>query len=243
MPSLIFFPFGTEKETHYHFAKKSHSSEHFPISLQKPVFAYQEPKDWYMVNWKLTFSDRGSWCQTKGFWLSLSLEWELPQLLFYLQPLSLNETDQDSLNCVKLKIQVRIQISQLLPVSLPCEFEAISVWDNFSWQSRSEASELAFAGEQNRSGRIAKERPSQLTASAGTDKANPLAQKRVEGDIRKGLKTEQKYIYTYKNNAGVCNARMKANNTAFNHFVRSLGRSAQVTEQRYCEHRMEKKSS
>lgn len=40
---------------------------------------------------------------------------------------------------------------------------------------------------------------------------------------KKGLKTKQKYIYTYKNNAGVCNAHMKANNTVFNHFVKSSG--------------------
>lgn len=44
-----------------------------------------------------------------------------------------------------------------------------------------------------------------------------------EEDIRKGLKTKQKYIYTYKNNAGVCNAHMKAKNSVFNHFVKSFG--------------------
>lgn len=44
-----------------------------------------------------------------------------------------------------------------------------------------------------------------------------------EGDVRKGLKTKQKCIYTYKDNAGVCNAHMKAHNTIFNHFVKSFG--------------------
>lgn len=44
-----------------------------------------------------------------------------------------------------------------------------------------------------------------------------------EGDIRKGLRTKQEYIYTCKNSAGVCNVHMNAKNSVFNHLVKSFG--------------------
>lgn len=58
---------------------------------------------------------------------------ESPKFLFYLQHLSSQYPSQiqDHVNSAGVKIWVQIQISQLLSISASCEFEVISILDNF----------------------------------------------------------------------------------------------------------------
>lgn len=58
--------------------------------------------------------------------------------------------------------------------------------------------------------------------------------------VIKGLKIKQKY--TYKNNAYACIYVRTLTIVYLIHLLKALGRSAQVTEQRFSEHRVEEKS-
>lgn len=57
-----------------------------------------------------------------------------------------HDTRQIQGSLISVGLKIPIQISQLLPISVSCEFEVISIRDNFLTAEPKAASELAFAG-------------------------------------------------------------------------------------------------